>query len=272
MGKGYALNIGINRVDPDHYEGWDGVLGGCEADARVMRRLCRDRGFATTDLLTGAATRAGLIAALEGYAATLGDGDTLVVSYAGHGGQVPDATGDEPDRLDETWCLYDGMMLDDELRGLWGKFGAGTRILVVSDSCHSESVTRGALAFANRAEGVRYRPLTPRLAPPAALRHVLERHREFYAEIARAARNPAMPQCPVVLVAACKDDQLSYEDDGQGLFTHALWNICSEQGYARSYPDLVDKIDGKTRHKQNPRLTLTGPVGAGFLAGPIFAA
>jgi hypothetical protein len=44
--------------------------------------------------------------------------------------------------MDETWCLYDGQLLDDELHGAWEKFQAGVRILVFSDSCHSGTVLK----------------------------------------------------------------------------------------------------------------------------------
>ena len=36
------------------------------------------------------------------------------MSYSGHGGQTPDLNGDEPDRKDETWCLHDGQLIDDD--------------------------------------------------------------------------------------------------------------------------------------------------------------
>src|SRR4030065_82189 len=48
----------------------------------------------------------------------------------------------EDDGLDETWCLYDGEFLDDELFELWTKFQPGVRILAFSDSCHSGTVLK----------------------------------------------------------------------------------------------------------------------------------
>ncbi|MDP9071378.1 MAG: caspase family protein, partial [Actinomycetota bacterium] len=35
--RGMSLHIGLNRVDPDGYNGWSGDLAGCENDARDMR-------------------------------------------------------------------------------------------------------------------------------------------------------------------------------------------------------------------------------------------
>jgi hypothetical protein len=36
MARGISLHIGLNRVDPDHYDGWDGALTACEFDAEDM--------------------------------------------------------------------------------------------------------------------------------------------------------------------------------------------------------------------------------------------
>ena len=55
---------------------------------------------------------------------------------------MPDVIGEEADKLDETWCLYDGQLIDDELYFELSKFAAGVRILVLSDSCHSGTVVR----------------------------------------------------------------------------------------------------------------------------------
>ena len=39
MAKGYSLHVGLNAVDPAHYEGWDGALAACEFDADDMAEL-----------------------------------------------------------------------------------------------------------------------------------------------------------------------------------------------------------------------------------------
>jgi len=141
-GKGFALAIGLNQVDPAHYSGWSGNLTGCEPDAAVMADIAAKQGFQTETLLTAQATRGAVISKLKELADKMQAGNLLAVSYSGHGGQVPDQNGDEADGLDETWCLYDGQLLDDELYGAWAKFRPGIRILVFSDSCHSGTVLK----------------------------------------------------------------------------------------------------------------------------------
>jgi hypothetical protein len=139
---GHALAIGLNKVNPAHYGGWDGELSGCEPDARDMQAIAQSQGLNVEMLLTEQATYGEVLNKLDDLANLLKSGDLLVVSYSGHGGHVPDLNGDEADGLDETWCLYDGQLLDDELYGAWMKFQAGIRILVFSDSCHSGTVLR----------------------------------------------------------------------------------------------------------------------------------
>jgi hypothetical protein len=73
----------------------------------------------------------------------LESGDFFWLTYSGHGGQVSDTNSDdETDEKDETWVLYDRQLVDLELYALWGEFKPGVRIFVLSDSCHSGSVTR----------------------------------------------------------------------------------------------------------------------------------
>ena len=97
-----------------------------------------------TLLLTKKATRDAVLRTMRAAAKSLAAGDLFFLSYSGHGGQVPDVSGDEDDKQDETWCLYDGQLIDDELYFELGRFAEGVRILVLSDSCHSGTVTRDA--------------------------------------------------------------------------------------------------------------------------------
>ena len=52
MSKGISLHVGLNFVDPEHYDGWDGELQACEYDATDMEVLASSQGFATTKLLS----------------------------------------------------------------------------------------------------------------------------------------------------------------------------------------------------------------------------
>ena len=117
--KGYALAIGLKTVDPEHYGGWDGELSGCEPDAADMAKIATDQGMNVDTLITANATREAVLSKLSNLADKLNSGELLVVSYSGHGGQIPDQNDDEEDQMDETWCLYNGQLLDDELNQAW---------------------------------------------------------------------------------------------------------------------------------------------------------
>ena len=142
--KALSLHLGLNSVSAAAYEGWDGPLAACEFDAKDMAALARGKGMKPTVLLTKKATRANLLAAMRSAAKALKSGDLFFVSYSGHGGQVPDIDHEEADRKDETWCLYDGQLIDDELYFELSKFAKGVRILVLSDKHQVSSWPSGS--------------------------------------------------------------------------------------------------------------------------------
>ncbi len=110
-----------------------------------MAAIAKKQGFESSSLLlTKAATVAAVVDAIQAAAKKLAKGDLFLLTYSGHGGQVPDKNFDEVDRADETWVLYDRQLVDDELYTLYSKFKSGVRILVLSDSCHSGTVVRAA--------------------------------------------------------------------------------------------------------------------------------
>lgn len=142
MAKGYSLLIGVKEVDPIHYQGWKGLLAQPENDASSVKEKIQKYGFETKLLLTRQATRENVINGIKKAADKLDTGDLFFLYYSGHGGQVPDLAGKEEDGLNETWCLYDGQLIDDELYYLWSEFTPGVRIFVISDSCHSGTMTK----------------------------------------------------------------------------------------------------------------------------------
>ena len=95
------------------------------------------------------ATRAGVLAALNRIVKEAGPKDVVYIHYSGHGSQVQDLNGDEPeDQLDETIVPADGRtegvpdITDDELDTILAQLKT-TQAVVVLDSCHSGTATRG---------------------------------------------------------------------------------------------------------------------------------
>jgi hypothetical protein len=135
-------------------------LQGVENDIRLMETLLKsDRfGFAenTTVLLNESATHLSLQREFENLQARIEPGDIVYIHYSGHGSYTGDLNGDEPSGQDQTWVSYgsrregaEGVdaydILDDELnQWLAPIFAKAGQVIVVADSCHSGSVTRGA--------------------------------------------------------------------------------------------------------------------------------
>lgn len=257
MAQGISLHIGVNRVDPQHYDGWSGPLVACEADAEDMQALADSRGFESSKLLTAEATRDAVIDGIRSAAARLGGGDIFFLTYSGHGGRVPDMNGDEDDLKDETWCLYDGQLIDDELWELWHDFAEGARILVLSDSCHSGTAVRAPVSTREMEElrsaaaevgaspggnGFRYRYM-PREAALATYR----KNRGFYDGLARKLPDePSEVKASVRLISGCQDEQYSLDGDFNGLFTGKLkrvWNDGAFEGdYARFHHEILRRM------------------------------
>ncbi|MEY2518582.1 MAG: metacaspase [Verrucomicrobiota bacterium] len=131
---GVSLHLGTSRLDPNAYGGWDGALQGAVPDANAMQGLAGSLGYQTNIFVDTLARRDYLLSALGTLSATLRSGDTLLLTMSGHGAQVPDLTGAEPDKRQETWVLFDREILASELYGQFASFKTGVIIIVVQDS------------------------------------------------------------------------------------------------------------------------------------------
>lgn len=270
MARGIALHLGLNRVDPRHYGGWDGQLAACEADAKDMQALGRAQGFQSTLLLTQEATYGKATEAIRSAAGQLAPGDIFLLTYSGHGGQVPDTNSDEADDdLDETWVLYDRQLVDDELYALWGRFKAGVRIVMLSDSCHSGSVAKqmqyrdvlsSELATRDLEEPAVGVAPRVRAMPPEAREATYEQNRALYDAVQR--ENPSAERAQlgasVLLISGCQDNQLSADGDQNGLFTATLLRVWHNGAYRSGYRRFHRSIARRMPFYQSPNLFITG--------------
>jgi hypothetical protein len=232
--KALSLHLGLDSVSAAAYSGWDGPLSACEHDAADMAALAESKGMKPTVLRTKQATRSRFLAAVRAAAKTLKKGDFFFLTFSGHGGQVRDASGDEPDRKDETWCLYDGQLVDDELYVELGRFAAGVRVLVLSDSCHSGTVTRARV------------PTDPD---------------EALARVDAAARETALAgefKPAVILLSGCKDNQTSMDGDHNGAFTEQLLKLWDEGAFQGNYDNFHARIRAALPRSQSPNLFVLG--------------
>src|SRR4051794_40516011 len=172
-----ALLVGINRYQHSEIP----PLNGCVQDVEVMASILeRNFGFPVehiTLLRDEEATRTNILAALDVLVEHTGPDDTVVVHYSGHGSQMTDREGDEPDRMDETILPHDTGraphanrdITDDELYARLLRLGEKTRnITLIFDCCHSGSITRDAFGELSRWVAPDDRPLDQLPPSPVA--------------------------------------------------------------------------------------------------------
>lgn len=258
-GKGYALLVGLDRVDPAAYGGWDGALGSCVNDAKAMRALCGRHGFDAIDWLHNAsATRERVAFEVRKLADRAHPGDTALIFQSRHGGRIPGDDG-PGDRWIETHVLYDGQMLDDEFRALLACFRAGVTVVVILDTCHAEGATKAA------AQGVMfYGESAPaqKAMPSSVVIPAFQAQREHYcaAKAAAAAAPPAerWTEADVIEMAACGRDEYSYSGSPLSEYTRCL--VDAAEDWRGDYHALHARIVRAIRTNQHPKLT--GPARA----------
>ncbi|HEY0078786.1 MAG TPA: caspase family protein [Pyrinomonadaceae bacterium] len=269
MPKGLSLHIGLNHVDPSHYDGWDGALAGCIPDAEAMTSLAKKQKFKPTRLLNEQATASAVMGAISEAAQKLKVGDIFFLTYAGHGSQVPDKNGDEKDDYDETWVLYDRQLVDDELYSLWSQFAPGVRILVVSDSCHSGTMTRAILYQQLNNSPLAHGTLADptrgtRAMPEDARKRTYKKNKALYDGIQQAFRSgdKVNVSASVLLISGCQDNQLSSDGDKNGLFTQTMLQVWNKGQFKGRYRKFYQEIAQRMPPWQSPnfyRAGLTNP-------------
>lgn len=270
--RGVSLHIGVNFVDKNHYGGsWDGRLNACEKDCDDMQAIASSQGFETHVLKSQQATRDAVASKISEVAGELNDGDFFLLSYSGHGGTIPDVDGDEDDQVDETWCLYDGQLLDDELSILWAGFKAGVRLLVLSDSCHSgtmlKDINLDALDLRKAGRLVEPDEVVEhaRAMPRAIARSTARRNYQFYADLQYDLPDPR-PEilASVRLLSGCQEDELSWEGSGNGRFTDALKRTYANGAFEEDYKSFHKSIAELVKDKQTPNHAVLGQPNAEY--------
>ena len=256
----HAIHIGVDRLDPAYY-GTLPPLQGCANDARAFAALTeRIEPGQGSVLIDGAATRAAILSAIYEKALALSAGDTLLITYSGHGNTARDANGDEDDGLDSTWCAHDGEIIDDELRALWSVFRAGVNVAVISDSCHSGSVIaapRPDLAQASGGRGAARR--LPGPAESFVIRNRSLQARPNLVDVVGTEVSDQPVVASVTLLSACRDDQLAFEAETTppcGQFSRALLSVLSADPLLSA--EQLYAATTRTVSGQNPSLMRLG--------------
>lgn len=246
----YALTVGINDYpDPS------ARLSGCVNDARDLATLLAGHNYLTTVLLDADATRANIAEALRELVAKARFGDRIVFTNSSHGTWLPDRDGDEADGRDEALCCYDyaagGLLLDDEMQAIFGELRYGARALVLSDSCHSGTVSRFMATgqFTPAAHSV------ARFLPPETFYPGLTASRATVLEQAPAST----PRRTASLISGCGDLEFSYDawfgGRPNGAFTRAALDAYTPGMTLAGWYAAIRKRLPSTDYPQTPQLT-----------------
>jgi len=246
-----ALLIGINA-----YPNPNNNLRGCINDIIDMENFIssKNKVYLKNNIKTltdNKATKQGILAHLDWLLLGASAGDQILFHYSGHGAQLPsNGHAFEKDGLDEIICPYDfndadatkTAISDKEFAKIFANIPKGVHFIWISDSCHSEDLSRKHVITPD----TRFRRFNqqpqPRMATPAA---------SLSAE--HIPLNGA-------LLSGCASHQLSADayinKRFNGAFTHYLIKNLSQYGLDKSMQDIVKYVNidlMNNDYDQNPQ-------------------
>lgn len=253
MGKGLSLHIGLNTIDVTKYTGKYQTLRNAENDTNFYHELAVKNNYNARKLIGTEATSDNVLDSLKSFATQLTSGDSLFISYSGHGTRVKDLNGDEGDKFDEALVLYDRLFIDDEFQLCWARFEEGVRIFFINDSCYNGSVTR---FFEQHGEALKS------IFSDHVLRGIdnsesivdFEKNISFYKSIKLGIDNKPV-KASIIHIGACQDNQLA--DDGvaqdkNGKFTIAVQKIYGNGTIQNSYKSFFNLVKNEMPPWQTP--------------------
>ena len=126
----------------NNYPGSQNDLNGCINDQNDVIAKFTPLGFTFDKFKDSEVTKSNFRNTIKNYVLGMTSGDILLIHYSGHGSQVWDKEGDEPDGYDETLYLYDGNFTDDEFNEVLSLIPEGAKVIIALDSCHSGTATK----------------------------------------------------------------------------------------------------------------------------------
>lgn len=262
--KAVSLHIGINNVDSSYYGQIVPSLSGCINDMNNIRDLATSIGYFANTLANEQATRQGIQDEILRLGNLTDSDGILLISYSGHGAPLDESQGlnadDEETGNDQAWVAYDGFLVDDLINECFCKLPENLRIVVVSDSCFSGSITKVFGTLASEFQ-------TKRSISFAQVRAILIQNNQKLDDIKFHSNKE--PKASVILLSACTDRQFAFESNSEGLFTVELLKTFAEfiktDNRNINYPQFLDLIRAKIGAQQQPQFKTTGSYNEAFI-------
>ncbi|SFN81702.1 Caspase domain-containing protein [Bizionia echini] len=240
----HALIIAVG--DYPKSTGWSSISS--VNDVPLIKGALLNQGFLEKDIITlinEQATKQGILDALARLQSQLKPGDIVVIHYSGHGQQIFDDNGDEIDDKDESlvpidaWVRYthnykgENHLRDDELHNiitnLRNTLGQDGQLLMILDSCHSGSATRGGITRGGEAT---FAPENWKAKDQDDSTGSAMLEREKVSDTA----------APFVMISGASANELNYEYDGVGSLSYAFSKAMNELGSDFTYRQLFSNI------------------------------
>lgn len=187
-------------------------------------------------------------------------GDQILFQYSGHGAQIPShSSAIEKDGLDEIICPYDyrgeaaaeTAISDKEFASIFAKIPQGVHFVWISDSCHSENLSRKHEIFEpiDTFNETRFRRFNHKYSS-----------RQSQAVAPIASLGTAVFPLHGALLSGCASHQLSADayinNRFNGAFTHYLIKNLNQYGQDASMQDIVKYVNidlMENDYDQNPQ-------------------
>ncbi len=262
--KAVSLHIGINNVDSNYYGQIVPPLSGCINDMNNIRDWATSIGYSANTLSNEQATRKKIQDEILRLGNLAGSDGILLISYSGHGAPLDESQGTDDDKeetgKDQAWVAYDGFLVDDLINECFCKLPENLRIVVISDSCFSGSITR---VFGTPDSEFQ----TKRSISFDQVRAILNQNNQELNDIQFQSTND--PKASVILLSACTDKQFAFESNSQGLFTVELLKTFTELINSANknvnYQQFLDLILQKIKDQQQPQFKTTGKANDAFI-------
>jgi metacaspase-1 len=259
-----ALLVGINA-----YPNPNNNLRGCINDIVDMEYFIasKNKVYQKENIRTltdSRATKKGILTALNWLLLGASAGDQILFQYSGHGAQIPSHNpAIEKDGLDEIICPYDfrgeaateTAISDKEFASIFAKIPKGVHFVWISDSCHSEDLSR-------KHEIVETNSYSNYDLKDTRFRRFNYKDSTQQAEVIAPVASLGSATIPLhgALLSGCASHQLSADayinNRFNGAFTHYLIKNLSLYGQDASMQEIVKYVNidlMENDYDQNPQ-------------------